>query len=162
MSDFKPFDPNASTDDNGFNPPPDGTHKGVTLTGAKALTSKAGNDGVLLELRTTDGYEWAVWLGFKSDAQAAVTWSQVAQLGIDPTQIADLPQLDDELKRHIGTYVDVKVTTSDDGRFRNSNLTGLTLGQNPVAQEQTAVGATANGGAAMPDTSDIPFAPSIL
>lgn len=155
MSSFKPYDPNASTDDAGFDPPADGTHKGCTLTDAGAFTSKAGNDGVLLKLRNTDGHEWAVWLGFKSDAQAAVTWSQVAQLGVNAVEISNLSQLDEELKRHIGTYVDVSVKTSDDGRFRNSNITGISVGSNPVPQEQYA--ATTAASTAAPADDDIPF-----
>jgi hypothetical protein len=141
MSSFQPYDPNAQTDDNGFEPPADGKHKGVTLTDATALTSKAGNDGVLLKFKTTDGYEWAVWQGFKSEAQSAMTWSQVSQLGVDPMQISDLEQLNTALKPHVGTYYDVTVKTNGD--YRNTTVDGVSLGENPGVQQQVANGAPA-------------------
>lgn len=156
---FTPYDPNADTSggDATFDPPADGKHKGCTLTDTWAGTSNSGNDGALLKFRTPADYEWTVWLGFKSDTQSAITWSQIGKLGIDVVGIDSLDQLANALKECRGTFYDVTVKTSDDGRFRNTNVDGLSLGNNPGAQAQTTVGATAGAAANGTDTSDIPF-----
>jgi hypothetical protein len=155
MSDFTPYDPNAQGDDVGFDPPADGAHKGVTLVDTWAGTSMAGNDGVLLEWRTDAGYTWNHWLGFKSEKQTAMTWSQIGKLGVDVMSIDSIEALAEALKPHRGSYYDLSVKTN--GEYRNVTIGGLSLGENPNAQTKTA--ATVSGGTAVPD-DDIPFAAS--
>jgi hypothetical protein len=128
MSSFTPYDPVAhqsdTSDKNDLEPPADGPHKGCTLVDAAAFTAKSGQDWVKLEWQTTTGHKWTVLQGFKSDAQTAVTWSEVSKLGINPTEIASLEQLDEQLKTHVGGYFDLSVKTSPDGRFRNTYIEG--------------------------------------
>lgn len=164
MSSFQPYDPNAATDNGGndLEPPADGTHTGCTLRDAGAFTAKSGKDFVKFEWETTTGHQWTVLQGFKSDAQTAVTWSEVGKLGINPVDIATLEQLDAELKKHVGSYYDLAVKTN--GQFRNTYISGPSVGTNPVVTGQMATSAA--GSASTPPAGvaddDIPFAPSLL
>lgn len=156
MSDFRPYDPSMAQDNgNDLEPPADGTYKGTTLIDAGAFTAKSGKDFVKFEWQTTDGARWTVLQGFKSEAQAAVTWSEVGKLGINATEIHDLDQLDAALKQHIGGYFDVAVKTN--GQFRNTYLNGPSVGDNPVVQEQVAAGATSATGDTPKNDDDLPW-----
>lgn len=158
MSSFTPYNPDTHNTDNPGNdlePPPDGTYGGCTLRDAGAFTAKSGKDFVKFEWETTDGYRWTVLQGFKSDAQTAVTWSEVGKLGIDPMQMSDLSQLDDALKGCVGGFYDVAVKTN--GQFRNTYINGPSLGTNPVVQQSSSQAQAAPANALTADTSDIPF-----
>lgn len=137
MSTFQAYDPNAAPANNGddLDPPSDGNHNGCTLTDAGAFTSKAGKDFVKFEWTNTAGHKWTVLQGFKSEAQTAVTWSEVSKLGINPVEVVSLEDLDAVLKQHIGSYYDLGVKTN--GQFRNTYINGPTTGSNPVVQQQT-------------------------
>ena len=156
MSTFTPYDPkshNADNQGNDLEPPPDGTYGGCTLRDAGAFTAKSsGKDFVKFEWETTDGYRWTVLQGFKSDAQTAVTWSEVSKLGINPTEIADLDQLDRALKACVGGYYDIVVKTN--GQFRNSYVNGPSVGSNPVVQQTSAAASAATSPAS---TDDMPW-----
>lgn len=146
MSDFQPYDPNnqpSSSNGNDLDPPPDGTHNGCVLRDAGAFTAKSGKDFVKLEWQTTDGHTWTVLQGFKSEAQTAVTWSEVGKLGINPVETTSLEELDEKLKQQIGSYYDLAVKTN--GQFRNTYINGPTVGNNPVVQQQTAIAAPKQG-----------------
>lgn len=159
MSSFQPYNPDTAVNSagNDLDPPGDGTHKGCVLRDAAAFTSKSGKDFVKFEWETIDGYTWTVLQGFKSEGQTAVTWSEVAKLGLNPTDIASLDALDAELKQHVGSYYDVAVKTN--GQFRNTYINAPSTGSNPVVQQQTAMAqkqaAPVGGGSAEDD--DIPF-----
>lgn len=162
MSDhFVPYDP--ATHDNNQNgndldPPADGTHTGCELIDASAFTAKNGKDFVKFQWRAPHGHTWTVLQGFGSDAQAGVTWGQVAQLGINPTEISDLEQLNGVLTSHIGSYYDIGVKTN--GQFRNSYINGPSVGSNPVVQEQIASNGVQTPAAVSADGADdntIPF-----
>lgn len=157
MSSFTPYNPNAATNDgDDFDPPADGTYGGCTLRDAGAFTSKAGNDGVMLEWETTEGTRWKVWSGFKSEKQSAVTWSDVGKLGVDPMGIDSLDDLDAALKNCIGGYYDLAVKTN--GQFRNTYINGASAGSNPVVSGQSQMAhAAAPAAAAAPADDDIPF-----
>lgn len=153
MSQFTPYNPDATVgnDGNDLEPPADGTYGGCTLRDAGAFTAKSGKDFVKFEWETTAGYRWTVLQGFKSDAQTAVTWSEVSKLGINPVAITDLDQLDKALKAYVGGYYDIAVKTN--GNFRNSYVNGPSVGSNPVVQQTSAAASPAT----TPPADDMPW-----
>jgi hypothetical protein len=156
MSSFQPYNPDQGAREGSLDPPADGTHTGCRLHDASAFTSKAGNDFVKFEWETSDHYRWTVLQGFKSDEQAAVTWSEVSKLGINPTEIASLEQLNQAITAHINGYYDLAVKTN--GNFRNTYINGATTQTQASlptnGQEPAAVGAPSTS---EPAEDDIPF-----
>ena len=159
---FRPYNPdtdNLNNDGNDLEPPPDGTHTGCELLDAGAFTSKSKNeDWVKFQWRAPDGHTWTVLQGFRSDAQTAVTWSEVSKLGINPVDVPSLDDLNDRLINLVGAYYDLAVKTN--GQFRNTYINGPTVGNNPVVQQNSILGQAqepAAVGAGTQDDDDIPF-----
>jgi hypothetical protein len=71
--------PNATADstNNESHPPPEPGEYNVTVQDARAFTSKAGNEVMIVEMRVLDGrvqgYVWSDVRGFKSEAAAGVS-----------------------------------------------------------------------------------------
>jgi hypothetical protein len=125
MSDFDSAWGSASVGDgeqSNFDPPPDGDHI-AELRKASALTSKKGDDWVVLEFREIrSGHDWTVMLGFKSQGQANVTKTACFRLGVQVDEVFSLEQLGQELERKVGGYFEVTVQTN--GEFRNTYING--------------------------------------
>lgn len=161
MSNFRTFNPDTDTLDNqngnDLDPPADGNHTGCELVDAGAFTSKAGKDFVKFQWRNPTGHTWTVLQGFKSDAQAAVTWSEVSKLGINPVDVGSLEELNTLLLDQIGSYYDLGVKTN--GQFRNTYINAPTTGRNPVVQQQTSIAQEPEPAAvgAGDDDENIPF-----
>ncbi len=143
MSDFESAWGSATVDggeQSNFDPPEDGDHV-VELRKASALTSKKGDDWVVLELRELQtGHDWTVMLGFKSQGQANVTKTACSRLGIQVDEVFGLEQLGEELERRAGGYFEVTVKTNGD--FRNTYINGParpSVGSDvPVSQHELA------------------------
>lgn len=105
-----------------FDPPADGEYI-VELKKATALTSKKGDDWVVLELRELElGYDWTVMLGFKSQGQANLTKTACYRLGIQVDEISSLSDLSDQLESCAGGYYEIEVKTNGD--YRNTYING--------------------------------------
>jgi hypothetical protein len=126
----------------------------VTVTDAKAITSKAGDDWVIIELEGIDGaaaeHQWSVLQGFKSPQQAGFTKRVVRDLGVDIDTIdgTSISDLDQALKPVVGTYHTVEV--KQNGEYRNTYFRGAVSTEETLPQEQRA--AATNG-----NEDDIPF-----
>ncbi len=147
MSDFANEWGGATVDggeQSNFDPPPDGDHV-IELRKASALTSKKGDDWVVLELRELrSGHDWTMMLGFKSQGQANVTKTACYRLGVQVDEVYSLEQLGQELGRKVGGYYEVAVQTN--GEFRNTYING------PARQADVAAAA----GTGVDPTSDVP------
>ena len=101
------------------NPPPEPGEYEVSVQNAKAFTSKAGNEVMVIELRDlATGYVWPVLNGFKSDKQTEVAKSFAARLGVSVDEVASLEELDYALKLVIGSYFRVAVVQN--GQYLNT------------------------------------------
>lgn len=159
---FRPYNPDTDTQNdqgNDLEPPPDGTYTGCELVDAGAWNAKSGKDWAKMQWRNRNGHTWTVLQGFNSDAQTAVTWSEIGKLGINPVDIGSLEELNAKLLDQIGSYYDLAVKTN--GQFKNTYVNGPTTGSNPVVQAQTGIAQDqkepATIGAGGQDTEDIPF-----
>jgi hypothetical protein len=125
LSDFDSAWGSATVDgdeQSNFDPPPDGDHV-IELRKASALTSKKGDDWVVLELRELrSGHDWTVMLGFKNQGQANLTKTACSRLGVQVDEVFSLEQLSQELERHTGGYFEVAVKTN--GEYRNTYVNG--------------------------------------
>jgi hypothetical protein len=128
----------------------------VEITNAKAITSKAGDDWVIIEVRGIDGaaqdIDWSVLQGFKSPQQAGFTKRVVRDLGVDIDTISgsDIDELDQALKPIVGTYHTVEV--KQNGDYRNTYFRGPVKQETLPAEQTAAAGAATNG-----NDEDIPF-----
>lgn len=107
----------------------------VTLTSAKAGTSKAGNAYAVLELRDErTQHEWPVLFGFKTQAAANFAKNQIRELGVDVDRVAGLDELSDALRACVGSYYDVEVVASQDAKYDDSTyIRGKAGGTAPVS-----------------------------
>lgn len=145
--------------DEGFeqNDPPDPGIYDVSIQDARAFTSKAGKDTIVIELRVTSGptvgHEWPILLGFGSTNAAKVAANQCSRLGVDIKAVSTLDELDTALKTHIGTYHQAEV--KQNGEYRNTWLQGRVEGVQSDLGTDGSEFATTSAGAA--DDDDTPF-----
>lgn len=149
--------------DEGFQPsqPPDPGMYDIEIRDAKAFTSNAGNDTVVIELRLASGphqgHEWAIILGFGSEGAAKVAAAQCSRLGVHVKDVASLDELDRALKQHVGEYHTVEV--KQNGQYRNTWLQGQITTAPPASDVPVDTTdfqpAAAPAGNVPPD--DIPF-----
>jgi hypothetical protein len=106
-------------------PPEPGLYT-VAIQDAKAITSEAGEDWVIIELEGIDGAapntEWSVLQGFKSPQQAGFTKRVCRDLGVDIDAVGSLDELDTALKPIVGRYFTVQV--KQNGEYRNTYFQG--------------------------------------
>jgi hypothetical protein len=115
--------PNATADSNGeSNPPPEPGDYNVAIQDARAFTSKAGNEVMVVELRILEGsragYVWSDVRGFKSEKAAGAAKSFCAGLGVSVEEVGSMEELDYALKLVIGNYFKVKVVQN--GQYTNT------------------------------------------
>jgi hypothetical protein len=115
--------PNATADstNNESHPPPEPGEYSVTVQDARAFTSKAGNEVMIVEFCVLDGpragYVWSDVRGFKSEAAAGVAKSFCAALGVSHAEVTSLKELDYALKLVVGFYY--KVAVVQNGQYTN-------------------------------------------
>jgi hypothetical protein len=125
----------------------------VSLAEARAFTSKAGKDTVVLKWElNTDGHTWPQLLGFASQAAANFTANQIRELGADPSSCTTLEQLNDELQRFVGLYYTVEVVQN--GEYLNTYVRER-AGQATATDVPAMAPVAAAGGVVADD--DIPF-----
>lgn len=133
-------------------PPEPGLYT-VAITDAKALTSEAGEDWVIIELEGIDGaaaeHQWSVVQGFRTPQATGFTKRVCRDLGVDIDAVTSLDQLDTALKEIVGRYFTVQVKQK--GEYRNTYFQGAVSADETLPQEQRAAAAT-NG-----DDESIPF-----
>lgn len=147
---------NDGDQDSSFDPPADDGDYVIELVKGSALTSKKGDDWVVLELAdVASGHAWTLMLGFKSQGQANVTKTACSRLGIEVEEVASLQELDVQLSLLAGRYFEVTVKTN--GEYRNTYINGpavrpqqLPVSDVPVPEEELAA-------AGVDDGDDVPF-----
>jgi hypothetical protein len=134
-------------------PPEPGLYT-VAITDAKAITSQAGDDWVIIELQGIDGaaaeHNWSVLQGFKSPQQAGFTKRVCRDLGVDIDAVGSLDELDSALKPIAGRYFTVQV--KQNGEYRNTYFQGQVSTDEALPAEQRAAASATNG-----NDDDIPF-----
>lgn len=144
---------NTNIDDqgDGREAPEPGTYD-ITLDDARAFTSKAGRDVVILDMRVVSGeamgHRWTEMRGFKTEGQTKAAKATCARLGVPIDEVANLQELDAELKRLVGGYFEVEIVQN--GEWRNVYVQGrATPGDLPATPTPTPA-------ADVPD-DDVPF-----
>jgi hypothetical protein len=127
----------------------------VAVQDAKALTSEAGEDWVIIELKGIDGaaaeHQWSVVQGFRTPQAAGFTKRVCRDLGVDIDAVGSLDQLDTALKETaVGKYFTVQVKQK--GEYRNTYFQGQVRSDEKLPDEQRAAASATNG-----NDDDIPF-----
>lgn len=122
-------DPDAGPSSN-TEPPEPGLYA-VHLADARAFTSNAGNEVMILTWKVnTSGREWDVLYGFKNQGQANIAASAVKDLGLDPKALGSLADIDAAIATAKGNYYDVEVVQN--GQYRNSYIRGRFAGDSSL------------------------------
>jgi hypothetical protein len=135
-------------------PPEPGLYT-VAIQDAKAITSEAGEDWVIIELEGIDGkaaeHRWSVVQGFRTPQATGFTKCVCRDLGVDIDAVTSLDQLDTALKPIVGRYFTVQVKQK--GEYRNTYFQGQVRTDEKLPEEQRAAAASATNG----NDDDIPF-----
>jgi hypothetical protein len=122
---FNPTQWNDTNVDSKSEAPEPGTYE-VLLIDARAFTSKAGDDYVILELRVATGpsagHEWSELRSFRDEKAVKATKATVSRLGMDVDGIATLDEFDHQLKQLIGNWYTVDI--KQNGEYRNCYFNG--------------------------------------
>lgn len=106
-----------------FDPPAGDGEYVVELVKATAITSKKGDDWVVLELADlVSRHQWTLMLGFKSQGQANITKTACSRLGIQVDEVSSLTELANSLEDLAGAFFEVTVKTN--GEYRNTYIDG--------------------------------------
>ena len=118
------FDANkwASTSVEENNPAPEpGTYEAL-LHDARAFTSNAGKDFVVLSWRVASGpeagYEWDDLRGFGSDGAIKATKATLIRIGVDVDALTSLDEMDRAVQGAVGEWYVLEV--KQNGDFRNT------------------------------------------
>jgi hypothetical protein len=135
-------------------PPEPGLYT-VAIQDAKAITSEAGEDWVIIELEGIDGaaaeHQWSVVQGFRTPQATGFTKRVCRDLGVDIDTVSSLDQLDTALKETaVGNYFTVQVKQK--GEYRNTYFQGQVSTTETLPTEQRAAANATNG-----NDDDIPF-----
>lgn len=144
--------------DGTLDPPDEGDFE-VRLVDARAFTSKAGKDIVVLEVRVVDGgphndYQWTELRNFASQGAANAAKTTCDRIGVDVENIASLDDLDEALKQRIGDHCEV--TVKRNGEYLNTYFNEAV----PRPESGPAVPIASGGepmGGNTQDDEDIPF-----
>lgn len=162
------FDPQAwqsaeiNEDGERTSPPPPGDYE-VTITDARAFTSKANNSVLIVDMKVLGGeqtgHEWSEMRGFGSDGAIKAAKAMCSRMGIDVATIASLDELDTAVKDTIGFYYAVRVVQNGDYRntYVNDRVTGVPSTDVPVVDTRDFKPAAVGAGAGVQDDDDIPF-----